>query len=156
MSRYVMNRVSFFLLTLAVGIFIGYVGFRLYENHQLEEVNRSRFALTPEDSLKSRVWHGDTEAYAKLHGEYRDYPPESFLFWAMYMANKYDYAYAYEDVFTTMEEVYNVDSAVFKMDDKTRAFALSYLKIAAQKGDTSAVNRLNEMKQKHVPDEWLK
>ena len=152
-----MKKALFFLITLAVGILIGYIGFHLHENHQLAEVNRNKAKLTPQDSLVMKVWQGDTNAYAKLHGEYRDYPPQYFLFWAMYMANKYDYAYAYEDVFTTMQETYyNTDSAIFKMDDKTRAFALGYLKTAAQKGDTSAVNLLNEMRQKHVPDEWLK
>jgi hypothetical protein len=152
-----MKKALFFLLTLAVGILIGYVGHLHYENHHVKEINRSRLALTPEDSLKAKVWNGDTEAYAKLQGAYRDYPPQHFLFWAMYMANKYDYAYAYEDVFRTMQEsYYNTDSAVFKMDNKTRQFALGYLKTAAQKGDTSAVNLLNELKKQHVPDEWLK
>ena len=152
-----MKKILFFLLTLAVGILIGYVGFYLYENHQLAEVNRNKIHLNLQDSLIMKVWNGDTDAYAKLHGEYRDYPPENFLFWAMYMANKYDYPYAYEDVFTTMQEAYyNIDSAIFKMDDKTRAFALGYLKMAAQKGDTNAVQHLNELKLQHIPDEWLK
>jgi hypothetical protein len=146
-----MKKILFFLLTLSAGILIGYVGPHIYENHQTAELNREKLKMTPEDSLKYKAWRGDREAYSKLHG---DYPPEGFLFWAMYMANKYDYAYAYEDVFITIEELYG-DSAIYKMDDKTRAFALTYLKGAAQRGDSMAIDHLNEMRQQ-VPSEWLK
>lgn len=148
-----MKKGLFILSAFFIGILVGVAGLHFYEIHQIIP---SQYTATLEDSLKDGIWNGDIDAYTKLQGDYRDYPPESFLFWAMYMANKYDYSYAYEDVFTTIEDIYNVDSAIFKMDEKTRTFALGYLKIAAQKGDSNAINRLNAMSQEHVPNAWLK
>ncbi|MBS1585999.1 MAG: hypothetical protein JSS82_10700 [Bacteroidetes bacterium] len=146
-----------FGVTLICGILLGVGAYHVCVDHQLKKLQNGRSGFTEEDSLKNKVWHGDVDAYTKLHGRYRDYPPEDFLFWAMFMANKYDYAYAYEDVFTTMQEVYaDADSAIFKMDGKTRTFALGYLKMAVQKGDSDAANLLSDLKRKHVPDEWLK
>ncbi|PQJ12997.1 hypothetical protein CJD36_004435 [Flavipsychrobacter stenotrophus] len=144
------SKLLYGISALIIGIIIGVISTRFYERREITEINSSRLALSSIDNLKSKVLHGDIEAYTKLRGEYRDYPPENFLFWAMYMANKYDYAYAYEDVFRTMEESYNIDSAIFNMDDKTRKFAFTYLKMAAQKGDSSAMATLNDMLAKQI------
>ncbi|MGZ3812348.1 MAG: hypothetical protein ACXVB0_20470 [Mucilaginibacter sp.] len=71
------------------------------------------------------------------------------------MANKYDYPKAYEDVYNSIEESYSPDSATFKMDEKTRTFALHYLKLAAQKNDTSALDKIKELKAMKIPPNWL-
>jgi len=151
-----MKKVLFFLFTLALGVLIGYIGFHLYENQQLAKVNRNKYNLTRRDSLKSKACYGDINAYEQLHGLYRDNTPGDFLFWAMYMANKYHYTTAYEDVYYCIANEYPSDSAIFKMDNETRQFALGYLKVAAQKGDTSAMQTLTELRTRNIPEEWLK
>jgi len=151
-----MKKALLFLLILGVGIAIGILGHIIYETRILDSINHTLYTATRDDSLKGRVWLGDADAYAKLQGDYRDYPPENFLFWSMYMANKYDYPYAHEDIFQTLVDTYGGDSALYKMDEKTRSFALSHLKIAAQKGDSSAIKLLQEIKRKQVPADWLK
>jgi len=112
------------------------------------------------DKLKQNVWlKGDVPSYQELELNALDESPDKFLFWAMYMANKYDYVNAYWDVYFSLEETYankSGDSALFKMDDKTRKIALEYLKQAADKNDSSAIRTLKEMKRKQFPASWFK
>jgi len=150
-----MKKILLFLLALGIGIFIGINGHIIYENRIPNELNNN-YIPTPLDSLERRVWLGDTATYWSLQSYYRECPPEQFLFWAMYMANKYDYPYAHEDVFHSITDTYGGDSALYEMDNKTRSFALGHLKMAAQKGDSSAIELLQEIKKKNVPADWLK
>jgi len=146
------------LAAFTFGILVAVLGMNLYRSYELNAINQNQSKLTPQAGLEAKVWsEGDIESYMMLRSVYRDYPPHYFLFWSMYMANKYDYSYAYEDVYRILEETYYpIDSAIFKMDDKTRQFALNYLKCAAFKGDTIAMNAIKELKDKGVNDKWLK
>jgi len=97
----------------------------------------------PDDikTLKSKVWlEGDTTAYYKLTIEYLHKPASQFLFWNIYMANKYDYKQAYLDVYYSLLEAYKIvgDYSLDKMDKKTRILALKYLKTAAEKKHSGA------------------
>ena len=152
------NKLLYVLPSLIVGIIIGILLIHYYELYKVHNAkpnnNNSQYSI---EELKRKVWvKGDIDSYSKLQGAYREMPPEDFLFWAMYMANKYDYPKAYEDVYYSIEESYSPDSAIFKMDEKTRAFALYYLKLAAQKNDTSASNKIKELKTMNIPADWLK
>ncbi len=110
---------------------------------QLEEgartINQPNRSIT---SIQNDVLSkGDTNAYLELRTAYLDYSPEEFLFWALIMANKYDYPPAYLDVYYTLLDAYCCDVStgnLDKMDRKTRAMALNYLKAAADKNHKQA------------------
>ncbi len=104
-------------------------------------------SLERTDSLWNRVRRGDTTAYLELSGRYSDYPPEEILFWAIYMANRYDYSRAYSDVYFSLMSAYDYgDSTLCKMDTATRNFALKYLYIAAQRNEEMAVGEIEDKK----------
>jgi hypothetical protein len=151
------NKLFYIVSSVIIGIIIGVVASRYYELHKLKElhaVNSPHYSI---DGLKESVMvKGDIGSYLKLQSIYRESSSADFLFWAMLMANKSDYPKAYEDVYYCIEENYPPDSTLFKMDDKTRAFALYYLKQAAMKNDTSASDKLNALKKMNIPQSWLK
>jgi len=143
-------------ITLIIGILIVLAvlyGYEVLRKRGSKSMNEPSHSI---EELESKVWlRGDTDSYVQLETAYLDAPPHDFLFWALYMANKYDYSAAYEDVYLSIaQDYYPIDSALFKMDDKTRTFALTYLKLAAKKNDATALETLKEMKEKHFPTDW--
>lgn len=151
-SRLVQILVSFF-----VGIILGVISLFYYQKNTSNNYVHIRNFADSVFSLQSNILSkGDTNSYNKLYVTFRDNNTYSMLFWSMLMANKYDYPKAYEDVYYSIEESYSPDSAIFKMDEKTRTFALHYLKLAAQKNDTSALDKIKELKAMNIPPSWLK
>lgn len=151
------NKLLYILPSLIVGVVIGIAVIRYYDVYKVHDAkpinNNSEYSI---EELKRKVWvTEDINSYRKLQGAYREMSSENFLFWAMYMANKYDYSKAYEDVYYSIEEKYPPDSAIFNMDEKTRTFALHYLKLAAQKNDTSALDKIKELKAMKIPPSWV-
>jgi effector-binding domain-containing protein len=143
---------------LVVGLMIGIILMHYYEHYKVQQTKKtnhdSKYSV---EELERKVWaKGDINSYNRLQGVYRDGASGDFLFWAMYMANKYDYPKAYEDVYYSIEENYSPDSAIFEMDEKTRTLALHYLKWAAFKNDTSALDKIKELKAMNIPQDWLK
>jgi len=89
--------------------------------------------------LKKQVIEcGDSCAYDDLKIQLMDfnYGSEELLPYAMVMANKYDYAQAYYDVFDCLTIPYWSDFS--RIDPKTAELAVSYLLVAAEKGDEQA------------------
>ena len=151
------NKIRYILPSLIIGVLMGILFVHYYELHKIQELKSTNINSYSIEELKKKVWiKGDINSYIKLQATYRESSPEDFLFWAMFMANKYGYPKAYEDVYYSIEESYSSDSAIFKMDDKTRTFALDYLKLAAEKNDTSASDKINELKKMNIPLDWLK
>lgn len=77
---------------------------------------------------------GDTSAYDDLSILLMDYEygDEELLSYAWIMANKYDYAQAYFDVFDCLTVPYLSD--IRQIDSMTAQLAIKYLLIAAKKG----------------------
>ena len=94
----------------------------------------------PLDSLKNKIFvNGDIDSYNELSIAYLEYPDEDFLFWALIMANKYDNAEAYLDVYYTLHDSYDcINNNLKEMDEKTKDFALEYLQKSAEKGSSDA------------------
>lgn len=89
--------------------------------------------------MQAKVYEGDTIAYNRLKITYLDYSPEQLLFWAMIMANKYDYRPAYLDVYYSLKDSYDRGGEKFrKKDELTRKILLEYLTRASEKGDGRA------------------
>jgi len=99
------------------------------------------------DSLKSRIMeHGDTIAYLRLRSDYTHMPPDGFLFWALVMANKYDYVPAYCDVYFAILDGHSCSGHdLSPIDSKTREFALDYLRTADRKGSAEAHSILQQV-----------
>ncbi|MEO6230422.1 MAG: hypothetical protein ABJB11_13705 [Ferruginibacter sp.] len=99
------------------------------------------------DSLKRKILNkGDTNSYHALRIIYLDHPSENLLFWALIMANKFQYSQAYYDVYYTLlvsSKKIN-DSDINMLDDQTKNMALRYLNLAAQKGDMNAIDILKD------------
>jgi TPR repeat protein len=104
----------------------------------------------PEDYGKI-VLNGDTDAYYAVHVEYMNFHyPEESLFYALVMANKYDYQEAYFDVFECLYDLNNeyqhanegwrLDS----LDETSRKMALEYLVKATEKGHKQSKEILGE------------
>ena len=98
----------------------------------------------PIEELKMKVRRGDKDAYLQLHTANLTHL-EDHLFWALLMANKYDYNMAYFHVFTCLLSANNCSGwSVDNMDKKTKKMALDYLKMAADKGHTQAKEIIKE------------
>lgn len=102
----------------------------------------------PMEELKKRVRKGDIEAYGYLHTA-NLCSPEDHIFWALFMANKYDFPQAYADVYFFLMDSYRCqDYRLEKMDVGSRRLALEYLKLAAEKGHVQA----NEIIKEYFPE----
>lgn len=155
-----MNR--FFNITLGL-IFFTIVGSCNQENedileeekHREEKVDDSEVTTIGNriDSItvyqKRVLEKGDTIAYKELRMISEEMPINYFFFWCYTMANKYDYAPAYVDVFNTLLEANECDiETLDSLDKRTRKFALEYLSIGAKKGDVDAITLLEELNSK--------
>ena len=121
-------------------------------------------ATIPLNQLKKNILlEGDEKSYYELYNVVvvDSDCPEEFLFWSLIMANKYNIDYAYYDVFYSLAiscyENYNFESkesyyypqcyknineveylSLDHLDDKTKRFAIEYLKIASDRGVSEA------------------
>jgi TPR repeat protein len=100
--------------------------------------------------LKEKVIiEGDTAAYNSLSTASLDNSEESFLPWALIMANKYEYSQAFLDVYFCLNSMSsefdkNNTRSLKLLDNKTREMALSYLKKAADKKHPQAMSILGQ------------
>ena len=111
-----------------------------------------RYSSNHIDSLEDKVENGDTVAYNQLRILIIDSSSDALLFWALITANKYHYSKAYEDVYNSIHDSFESDSAIFQMDPETRKFALKYLNLAIQKKDISAIDIMKDLKKMDAPD----
>ncbi len=80
---------------------------------------------------------GDKDAYYELKMAYLDYEyPEEFLLYSMTMANRYDFAEAYFDVYGCLKNIYYSD--ITKIDQKSANLAIDYLLKANEKNNEQA------------------
>lgn len=91
-------------------------------------------AKRPVEKIVSEVYDGNIASYQELQTIYLDMSPDEFLFWAMLMANKYDYGPAYLDAYYSMKDAYERGGEKFEDKDKmTKEFLMKYLKIAVER-----------------------
>ncbi len=92
--------------------------------------------LKPIDSLRMKaILMGDTLAFNNLRIYYLDYPPEDFIPYAIYFAEKYNYPKANYEVYLCLGMSYGQDLGEFSestMGKNQYALALKHLKIAAK------------------------
>lgn len=95
------------------------------------------------DLKKSILYNGDTNAYDKLSISYLDHSiQEEFLFYALIMANKYDYPQAYFDVYFYLTQTFSND--INNMDEHSAKLAIDYLLKAKEKGHHQAKDIVEE------------
>lgn len=99
-----------------------------------EEIFSMNQAQRDVSEIKDEVRKGNIESYKELQTIYLDYPSESFLFWALLMANKYKYPPAYLDAFHVLVNSYvgNIEN-INSMDNETKKMALHFLEKACDK-----------------------
>jgi hypothetical protein len=86
---------------------------------------------------------GDEDAYYELSMAYLDFEyPEEFLMYAMFMANRYNHAQAYFDVYNCLENIYYSD--ITKIDEETARLAIDYLIKASEKEHEQAQEMVKE------------
>lgn len=100
----------------------------------------------PIDKLKSLVLlKGDTTAYAELNIAYlNEEYEEEYLFYSLYMANKYNYPPAYFYVFHCLTSIYE-NHKTGKIDKETEALALKYLRKGVELGDVNSILQMSEL-----------
>lgn len=76
------------------------------------------------------IQKGDSSAYYELSTQYLDYGYQDFLFYALTMANKYNYPQAYYDVYCCLIEMY-LPADLYLIDENTATIAINYLIMAA-------------------------
>lgn len=98
--------------------------------------------------LQKEIFEGNTESYLELRKTYLDISSENFLFWALLMANKYNYAPANLDVFYSIVDVYiGGDLTRFnEIDSQTKVFLINHLNIASKNGIEEAKEILKKIK----------
>lgn len=93
-------------------------------------------SMSETDLKMAVIYQGSTSAYYELSNSYLDHNfQEEFLFYAMIMANKYNYPQAYFDVYFLLTLTYSTD---FSIDERTAELALEYLLKAYKKGHNQA------------------
>jgi len=87
--------------------------------------------------------NGDEDAYYELKMAYLDFEyPEEFLLYAMTMANKYDFAEAYFDVYDCIVGISRLD--IEKIDQESASLAIDYLIKASAKNHEQAQEIVKE------------
>ena len=99
------------------------------------------------DPLKSDIlMYGDTAAYIQLKGEFSQKRPYDIFYYALIMANKYNYHKACYDVYKSLVSIYALNPALGEMDSVSISIANEYLRRGAQKGDQRAIRELKKYK----------
>lgn len=99
--------------------------------------------------IHNEVLAGDTNAYHELRTIYLDEYTGDFLFWAIYMSNRFGYSEASYDVFyiltvTPLGWIGNV-THFDSLDAETKGLAMNYLRRAADGGHLEAKDILKEL-----------
>lgn len=111
-------------------------------NKSESDTNENVFSMNQpsvsESELKEAIlYYGNISAYNELSVSYLDHCfQEEFLFYAMIMANKYDYPQAYYDVFDCFLLFYLSD--ITKIDEQSAKLAIEYLIKANERGHHQA------------------
>lgn len=101
-------------------------------------VSESKSNLT-----NSVIKFGDTNAYSSLNVYFMDEPyQEEFLFYALIMANKYQYPQAYYDVYFNLTILFTSD--MNQIDEETAKMAINYLLMAAESGHHQALDEVKK------------
>jgi hypothetical protein len=106
----------------------------------------------PIEELKDlAINQGDTNAYFELYIAYLDYSHGEFLQIAEEMALKQSYTRAYYDAYTQLLKKPFLDdnkNSFYRLDEKTKSKALKYLKIAAKRNYSPAIDDLRKLNSK--------
>ena len=111
----------------------------------------------PINELKELVLlKGDTAAYDELATAYlTDKYNEEYLLYSLVMANKYNYPRAYFQVYECLTSVCELRK--MRIDEKTKALAIKYLKEGAELNERQSVIELGEsyLEGKYVPKDTI-
>lgn len=147
MKKYQTIRMLFCFLCgiISVAIIEMGIGFIVYyENiHQYDQVKH-----IPE--IRERIIKdGDTMAYRHFVDSCQSIslrPYSHYLFFSIVMANKYNYVPANYDIYMALHDVFLYNKKLGKMDKKTRAMSMFYLKRGAYNGFQSAIVEMKKLR----------
>jgi|JI6StandDraft_1071083.scaffolds.fasta_scaffold115752_2 hypothetical protein len=151
-----MKKVFFILIGFFAGMFFLNV-YKYYKPNVIDKNNEIFIDKTNERvnryvMFDSLMRYNDSSIYNKLKTEYLKNQPCDFFAIALIMANKYDYAPAYFDVYFSMFTMFdtkkNSDAVKYNLlllDEQTRQLSLNCLKIAYDKGYPDAQNYYNKV-----------
>jgi len=138
-----------FILLVTIALSIG-VGVLICQFFSSKAINiTANQPKRPIEDIKKEAFNGSADAYRELRTIYWDYSQEDFLFWALYVGNKFHNKGAYADVYRILEQSYNGNSDTFSlkgMDTLTKKLVIQYLDLAAKSGDVEAENHLANLK----------
>ncbi len=111
--------------------------------NEIETINQPRREI---DLIYQDVSKGDTLSYLELRNVYLDNFSGDFLYWAIFMSNKYGYAKASFDVFEILVDTYVGEiEKINEMDKQTKEIAIEYLKKASMNGNIDANQILKQI-----------
>ena len=140
-------------------------------SHTKDEYSLSSnaYSSTDEKLIVEIICQGNVESYQTLYDSYSDnFRSEELLAYSLIMANKYDYAQAYFDVFDILTSIPNRNASIcasqecleegfYCLDSKTKQMAIDYFKQAIIKENITASEKLLNVynKDKSFPIEEL-
>lgn len=133
----------FILIIVSVLVFMS-CDMKSNKTNSNEVVRSMNQPTVSESELKKAVlYDGDKSAYDELSISYLDHSfQEEFLFYAIIMANKYDYPQAYFDVYFYLTQTFSSD--INNMDESSANLAIEYLLRAHEKGHHQAKDIVEE------------
>ncbi len=131
------------IICLLIGIACGYaVGNLLCPCYSVDKIAE----VYPTETELDKLLDGDTLLYLAVMERCRKVPNYHNLMDISYvMANMYDFTPANYDIYKTIVDTYAAFSC--DMDERTKDFALFYLKRGAEKGDIRAQRELKKLSQ---------
>jgi len=141
-----------YLLIISISILTFCLGFMLSKKYddaissEVADLKISHTCLACNNlKVKAVFQKGDTVAFRQIvdsiisdiHSSNSNY-----FCYSLIMANKYDYAPAYFDVYQSLIDCFSENHT--EMDDKTKNIVQYYLERGAEKGDIRAIRLLNE------------
>jgi hypothetical protein len=125
-----------------IEIGIGFINF--YKNiHQYDQVKHI-------SEIRERIIKdGDTMAYRHFVDSCQSTslrPYSHYLFFSIVMANKYNYVPANYDIYVALNDVFLYNKKLGKMDKKTKALSIFYLKRGAYRGYQPAIIEMKKLR----------
>lgn len=102
---------------------------------------------------------GDVKAYEELEIAFFnvEYYEQDYLLYSIIMADKYNYPRAYFSVYYCLTSIFEQHKYAGKIDEKTKALALKYLKEGVDLNDGQSTEELSNlyMEGKYVPKDTI-
>ena len=146
-----MKRIKSILLTITVCLGYFILGRFIYFCTEYDTVYISYTCYKPQvpynhERVDRVLKNGDVNSYIEIVDSIKsdsNQPYPTYLYYSLVMADEYNYAPAFYDVYAALTDKNGVDS----LDGETKELAMRYLKAAVERGDGRAVKEFQKIRQ---------